>query len=264
MALEVGDEQSPVRGRGSGERLMVTMLSEDPTYLASGLALLGGTFLAAVRVTQQGKYLIWALASLGLAGLVVLVDWVWVTDNERIEQVVYDLRRAVLNSDPQGVMAHLTPDVQYIRDGNSISGELTRGLIESNVGRSEFDFVHIRDLQVSAGRQTRRGKAEFQVYAKGKLRTTLADVNIGTANSTWSLGFQETAPGVWKVNRITPISIPSGAINVPRAGISSGLRPPPPETRGSEVDPAEAISRRRGVPFRIRIPIPKEGGEGPS
>ena len=31
--------------------------------------------------------------------------------------------------------------------------------------------------------------------------------SVGTANSTWSLGFQETEPGVWKVNRITPVSM---------------------------------------------------------
>ena len=35
-------------------------LSEDPTYLAGGLGLLARPFLVALRVTQQGKYLVWA------------------------------------------------------------------------------------------------------------------------------------------------------------------------------------------------------------
>ena len=33
--------------------------------------------------------------------------------------------------------------------------------------------------------------------------------------TTWSLGFQETEPGVWKVNRITPVSIPRGVLAMP-------------------------------------------------
>ena len=81
--------------------------------------------------------------------------------------------------------------------------------------------MHIQDLQTSAGRQTRRGKAEFRIYAKGTLRTSMATCNVGTANSTWSLGFQETEPGVWKVNRITPVSMTEGAVLIPRSPSSS-------------------------------------------
>ena len=38
------------------------------------------------RVTQQGKYLVWALTALGLAVAVVVIERMWVTDNERIER----------------------------------------------------------------------------------------------------------------------------------------------------------------------------------
>ena len=39
----------------------------------------------------------------------------------------------------------------------------------------------------------------------------------GRADSTWSLGFEETKPGVWKVNRITPVSLPYGSPTNPAA-----------------------------------------------
>ena len=39
--------------------------------------------------------------------------------------------------------------------------------------------------------------------------------DLGTAVTTWSLGFQETEPGVWKVNRISPVSIPQGILALP-------------------------------------------------
>ena len=87
----------------------MTYLSEDPTYLAGGFLLLGAAFVIALKATQQGKYLIGAATTLILAVLVVIVEWVWVTENERIEKVVYEVRAAVLKSDADGVLAILHP-----------------------------------------------------------------------------------------------------------------------------------------------------------
>lgn len=203
----------------------MTILAEDPTYLVGALGLLAGAFLVALKVTQQAKYLFWAIGVLGLVLAVVVIEQVWVTDNERIQRVVYDLRCAVLASDAEGVLAHLTPDVEYIQRHTILLGEATRSLIRANLANATFDFVHINDLQTSAGRQTRRGTAEFRVYAKGILRASLVTYNVGTANSIWSLGFQETSPGVWKVNRITPVSVPEGAITVPSSATSTASSP---------------------------------------
>ncbi len=203
----------------------MTFLSEDPTYLAGFFLLVAAACLTTLKITQQGKYLVWGMTSLGLALAVVVIERLWVTDNERIENVVYELRRAVLEVKPDEVLSYLTPDVEYIHDGSVISGDATRELIRANLANSSFDFVHIQDLQTSAGRQTRRGKAEFRVYAKGTLRTPLATYNTGTANSTWSLGFQETEPGVWKVNRITPVSMLDGmALTAPSRSASKANR----------------------------------------
>jgi hypothetical protein len=214
----------------------MTILAEHPTYLVAALGLLAGAFLMALKVTQQAKYLFWALGTLGLILAVVVIEQVWVTDNEHIERVVYNLRRAVLASDSEGVLAQLAPDVEYVQQGTILSGEATRALIRTNLANAAFDFVHINDLQTSAGRQTRRGTAEFRVYAKGTLHTSLVTYNVGTANSIWSLGFQEIAPGVWKVNRITPVSVSEGAIAVPSSA--------PSITSSPEVHRDDEIRRR--------------------
>jgi hypothetical protein len=234
----------------------MTFLSEDPTYVVGVLGLLAVSFLMALRLTQQGKYLYWALGALGLAAAVLTIEHFWVTDDERIEQVVYDLRRAVLASDAEGVIEHLAPDVEYVQNGTVLSGDATRALIRANLEHATFDFVHINDLQTSAGKQTRRGKAEFRVYAKGRLQTSLASYNMGTANSAWSLGFEETAPRVWKVNRITPMSLPDGAISVPQTAQRRG-GPGLGRGRGGDQAPAEQVApraarenRSRGVRFR--------------
>jgi|SRR5208337_109653 len=110
----------------------MTFLSEDLTYLAGFLILAGVAFLMALKVTQQGKHLVWALTALGLAVAVVVIERMWVTHNERIESVVYELRQAVLAANPEDVLAQLTPDVEYVQDEISLSGEAPRGLIGRN------------------------------------------------------------------------------------------------------------------------------------
>src|SRR4051794_7625573 len=105
-------------------------LSEDPTVLTGALVVVAVAFLVATRVTQQGKYLFLAGGAFGLAILVVLVEWLWITDTERIEAVVYDLGKAVEASDAQGVLKHLANDVQYSVTGASLSSAQTRYMIE--------------------------------------------------------------------------------------------------------------------------------------
>jgi hypothetical protein len=199
----------------------MTNLSEDPTYLAGGLLLLAAAFGVTFNITRLGKYLVRAGIALGLALVVVAVEWFWVTDNERIEQVVYDLRRAVLVSDVEGALNHMTPNVQYLQGDTALSEDATRALIRANLSHVRFEFVRIADLQTSAGQQSRRGQAEFRVFARGHLNSSSGLTDQSRVSvTTWSLGFQETEPGVWKVNRISPISIPQGILALP-----SGLPP---------------------------------------
>ena len=113
----------------------MTNLSEDPTYLAGILLLLAGVFLVALNITQQGKYLVRAGVMLGLALIVVAVEWFWVTDNERIEQVVYALRQAVLNSDAEGVLVQMAPNVQYLHADTALSEDATRTMIKNSLNR---------------------------------------------------------------------------------------------------------------------------------
>ena len=208
-------------------------LSEDPTYLAGGLGLLAVGFVVALRVTQQGKYLVRALIAAGLAVVVVGVEWFWVTDNERIERTVRDLGRAVSASDAASALALMTPDVQLVGSGQSIPSTLTRALIQAELERDRFDFLRIASLHASASPQSRRGTATFQVFSSGTHQEHNTKYNFATHNSSWSLGFQETSPGVWKVNRITPVDVPGGEMILPmlaRGGTS--LTPAPFEGRG--------------------------------
>lgn len=219
----------------------MTWISEDPTYLV-GLCLLAsaGCFVA-LRATQNGKYLIWALGALAAAGLVLVIEWVWVTDNERIEAVVYDLRRALLASDADAVLDHLTENVQYVQNDQALSSTAARTMIRLAVTNSRFDIVRVRGLQTSSGKLTRRGKADFKVFVSGSAQGPMGLAGAGTSDTSWSLGFLETEPNVWKVDRITPISLPFGAPPYGPWG-----QPPPPNIRPGDPAPGGRGSRRFG------------------
>ena len=207
----------------------MTYLSEDPTYVIVGLLLLAGVFLIALKTTQQGKYLLRAGIALSLALAVFLIEWVWVTDNERIEKTVYDVRTAVLNSDPEGVVAHLTEDVRYTGPEISLSPTDTLALIRNTLGNIHLEFARVSELKTSVGQQTRRGTAEFRLFTRGSFRSRSTLPEARTVVTTWSLGFQETAPGIWKIFRISEISArnSSGAVSgglTPSSGSQIGLK----------------------------------------
>jgi hypothetical protein len=210
-------------------------LSEDPTYLAGALVILAAAFLITMRVTQQGKYLLWAGITFALAILVVLIEWLWVTDTERIQAVVYDLGRAVERSDAKAVLGHLTDDVQYSMAGASVPSAVTKAMIDEGVSNAHIDFLRISQLEASAMPQSRRGKAEFKVLASGSFSGSrgLGGAGAGTGNSRWSLGFQETSPGVWKVNRITPQQFPGGLTLAPPGNRAEGSTSSPSPSPGS-------------------------------
>ena len=164
--------------------------------------------------------------AVGLAAAVVVIEWMWVTDVERIEQVVYDLRQAALDSDVDGMLSHMAPDVRFQRGDTSLDAEATRALIQGYLGHTQFEFIRIAGLEISVGEQSRRGTAQFRVFAKASMNMSGTPIDGGTFNSIWSLGFQETRPHVWQVNRISPVQLPSGSLPVPSRGPASKRHAP--------------------------------------
>jgi hypothetical protein len=214
-------------------------LSEDPWPLAGALGLIALGFLVALRVTQQGKYLIRAGIALGLALLVIGVERAWVTDNERIEAVVYELATAVRTSDADRMAACLTPDVivdvgnaasllergTFLREtlrflGRFSGQKITLVLLRPALESLRFDFLSVGRLTTHAGALSRRGTAEFRVFAGGTYHDPGSNIDYNfatpTSGSDWSLGLRETAPGVWKVERITPTAFPTEGVTVRR------------------------------------------------
>ncbi len=187
----------------------MNFLTEDASYLLIGLGLAVLVALLALKVTQQGKFLIWAGALAALAVVVFGFERFWVTDAERVEAVVYDLADAVQASSPERIKSHLDEKVTIGTRDLTMPGSVPLQYVLGLLKNTHFDFVKVGQLEASVGRQTRMGKAEFKVTATGTYHEGQTEYPLGSLGTEWSLSFRETSPGVWKVTRIQAIKVPS-------------------------------------------------------
>jgi hypothetical protein len=164
--------------------------------------------LLALKVTQQGKFLFWALGLLVMAGVVFGVEHFWVTDAERVEAVVYDLAAAVQASNVDQIKAHLDEKVTIGTKDRTMDGSAPLRLVFMLLQNSHFDSVMISQLTTSVGRQSRVGKANFQAIATGAYNEGGSEIPIAPMRTEWELSFREASPGVWKVTRIQAIKVP--------------------------------------------------------
>jgi hypothetical protein len=183
--------------------------TEDPTYVLIALGLGALCCLAALKVTQRGRYLVWAGVLAAVAAGVFGFERLYVTDAERIEGVVYDLARAMEASDVERIKSHLDDRVTIGMRGRTMDGSIPMRLVFGLLQRTRFDFVRIGQLTTSAGRQTRMGTASFKVSGTGIFEEGGSEHPFGSTGSEWSLSFSERGPGVWKVTRIQAIKVPS-------------------------------------------------------
>ena len=189
-------------------------LAEDPSYVLAALGLVAVGLLVALKVTQQGKFLIWAVIVAAVALGVFGVERYLVTDAERIEAVVYDLANATEASDVDRIKSHLDERVTFGVSGQTTDGSFLLRMVFPLLRQTHFDFVRVGRLTTSAGGQSRRGSAEFAVTATGVFDDAGAQVPLGSIGTEWSMGFREVSPGVWKVNRITALKLPLQARRV--------------------------------------------------
>jgi hypothetical protein len=199
---------------------MTYYLAENPWYLVGGLSLVAVVCLVLLRIRQDARYLTIALVALGLAALVFVVEQVWVTEGERIEQVVLELAEAVQRSDGAKILELMDEHVDFGLPGNSLSGELNLPMLADRIKDVEFDFVHISRLSAQPPEQSRRGTADFRAFVSGRYQG-----QAFTASTDWQLGLRRTSSPEdrWKVTRITAVALPSYAMLSP---IISFLRRP--------------------------------------
>ncbi|RUL83890.1 hypothetical protein [Tautonia sociabilis] len=185
----------------------MTWLSEDPWTAVGACAVAAAACLVMVRLSQQGKYLAWAGAAVLAAGLVLLVERLWVTDRERIEAVLYDMADAVKEGDFPRLEGHLAPE--FDREIGTITKIAMRGAVTG----LDFEFIRLAQLQIHAGRLTGMGTANFYGQAQWAERSAEGGATFDATPPPgvgFSFGFREVEPDTWKVSRIDVTSVPYG------------------------------------------------------
>lgn len=227
---------------------MTYYLLENPWPLVAILAVVAVVFLVLLKTTQDGRHLIRLVAVLGAIGLVLLTEWVWVTEDERIEKVVYQLADAMAHSDGDRVSSLFAPEISMGLQNKAEHVQVDPALFREVLGKVEFDWLKISRLQTHSGVQTRQGSAVFRVIASGSIQgASNSRLNFATGTSDWSLGLRKDPNGDWKITRINPVSLPYLATQAVQNFINRIARKEPLRPRFPEIVTPPEHSPERGM-----------------
>ncbi|MFM7316799.1 MAG: hypothetical protein ACKO5E_07605 [bacterium] len=198
-----------------------TTLAENPWPVVFALLAVGSLFLVMLAITQNGRNLIRALILLGLAGGLLLIDHFWTTDREKLAAMVAQSASAVKRNDLEAMRLLLAPDAVYqqpgLPAGVKFSDPLGKTLLREALDQIKFDMLSVRSIEVNAGKRTGRGSADFKVLCSGTWNPPLGGsaINFPPTTSSWSFGFRREKNGDWKIDRITPVELPTPASGQP-------------------------------------------------
>lgn len=196
-------------------------LSEDPRLVAGALSLVGIAFLVAMKVTQQGKYLIRAGIAFGLALLVVGIEWLWVTDRERVEDTVLGLSKAVAASDGDRAAFFVDPKC-VLEVGPESTNQAINHYLGAIVGpipdwlRQHLDSIHFDYLRLTRMKTEilplpGAARVECIAHGSGQKSEPFQSFMIPPDGMGWSFSLREVEPKVWKITRISPGRVDLGA-----------------------------------------------------
>jgi hypothetical protein len=143
---------------------MPSWLVEDPTPVYILLAVAVAVLAAAYWNTRKRAYLFGIAGVLLLAGAVWLIDFLVVTEREKLNATVASMGRALRALDTDRVFQHISESFEY--GGMKKAGfqeTVRRGIRQFQVQDLQIWNVEIRDLNP----EKRTAKVEFNAKAKG-------------------------------------------------------------------------------------------------
>jgi hypothetical protein len=150
----------------------------------------------AMVATGRGRYLI-GIAALGCLALVlVIVEWSWVTDRERVDGIIDDMARAALHEDSATLVGYLAADCRYgSMDRNAIAA-----FADSIFRQFAIDRVSVSSRKTDVFPVRREARAEFLAVVRGRQN----NVDFSPYPTRWILTFVQRDGG-WQVVEIQQI-----------------------------------------------------------
>lgn len=162
-------------------------LLEDPTFIwATGLTALA---VLAVMLTRTGRAVIlaWMGGAAALLALMLLVEWLVVTEREEVEDTIHRMARALENNDLATLDAHVDPQAG-----------LTRNDVALAMSRYEFSDASINDLDVRMNRLVAPPMATADFMGRVSLHDRQGHVPQGTLIRRFSVKFSRR-DDVWRM-----------------------------------------------------------------
>lgn len=166
---------------------------DDPWPPVLILALLAVVFGLAWNSNRRGWYLLSALACVGLAFVVLVVEEMIITEAEEVEARVHELADLVSREDYEKVLDFLAGDAKDLRA--EIGSHIQDVEIEDN--------LRITDVRVTYEPDTGKAVSHFRANGTVTWRKSLTQQVSTRWNLTW-----KKADGAWKIiqiDRLDPI-----------------------------------------------------------
>lgn len=145
---------------------MPRWLVEDPTPVYWILGVLAVGLAVGWWVTRQRKYLVGLGAVAALAGLVWLLDFLVVTDSEKIVLAVKDMAAGVETRDTNRIFSHISNDFHLpMWDKKAF-----REMAEEHIRNGDLNHLSVGDFEpTDVSRAKRKGRMAFSVKPRGRL-----------------------------------------------------------------------------------------------
>lgn len=172
-------------------QFLYRLFAENVWPLIWLIALVELILVIAMVGTGRGRFLLW-IGSLALfAVLLVGVEWLWVTDAERIDGAINQVADAVRREDADGILRHLAPQCRFGSYNRDAIGQQAEALFR----QVEFDRVTISQRKTQVFRLRKQATAEFLAVARGKQ----SGVEFNPYPTRWILTFIQAEDGLWQV-----------------------------------------------------------------
>jgi ketosteroid isomerase-like protein len=191
-------------------QFLVDLFADDVWPLIWVLALVEIILIIAMVSTGRGKFLFWIAAVAAFAGILLIVEWFWVTARERVSSALDDMARAAREEDTDRLISHLSPQCHF--GGLNRSG--IQQVAEATLRLVDLNKVSLGDRRIELLPSRREATASFLAVATGKRSTT----PFNSYPTRWRLTFQQSQAGEWKVveiERFEPFGERRGAIPPP-------------------------------------------------
>ncbi len=177
---------------------LTRLFAEDFWSLVGLCALVElGLVIALVRTGRRGLLVLVALTPF-VAGALVAVELLIVTERERVDGLIDEMAAAARAEDVDGLVKHLAPNCRY---GN-IGPDGIRQTAATIFGMFDIERLTLSSRKTQVARLRKEATAEFLAVARGRQ----GQIDFAPYPTRWIFTFQQNRDDEWRVVEIQQVA----------------------------------------------------------